>query len=150
MITLLRRAAPLASLLLLGAATTAYSQAHQTRSGPCSVRSSTADSRSIDAAIAAAHQFSTSADVAIINVTVRCRGASGNGTVPAQIAVTRRDLAGTPEDVNMHLDRQNGYVSYYGTFPRIAGALVTLTVTATPQGKSGPMTLTYRHRFAAR
>ncbi len=149
-----RLTAFLTSLLLLSASSDAHAQAHQSRGGACSIRSSTVDSRSIPPAVAAARGFSAAADVAIVNVTVRCKGGrrngNGNGTVPAKIAVTRRDAVGTREAVEMHLDRQNGYVSYYGTYPRVAGAVLTLTVAATPKGASRPIVLSYRHRFAAR
>ncbi len=142
-------AAPLVSLLLI-ATLPAHAQAHQAHRGACTLRSSTVDARSIPPDIAAKHGFSATGGNAVVNVTVRCKASRGNGTVPAEISVTRRDAAGTKEPIEMQLDRENGYVSYYGTYPRLAGATVTLTVSALPRGLSKPITLVYRDRFSAR
>lgn len=142
--------AALTFVVSLASATPALAQAHKTTDGPCTLRSSTVDSRSIAASVAARHGFSRAADLAIVNVTVSCKGRSVNGTVPADIAVTRSGLAGVSELVEMHVERQNGYVSYYGTYPHLPGQLVRVSVTAVPEGTTRHMTLTYRQRFAAR
>ncbi len=138
------------SVVCVTAGTAAWAQAHQSTSGPCTLRSSTVDSGSIAVSIAAKRGFSPAADLAIVNVTVTCKGRRGNGTVAANIDVTRADLAGTKEPVEMHVDRQNGYVSYYGTYRHLPGQVVRLAVAATPEGGSPRITLAYQHRFAVR
>lgn len=140
----------LTSVVFLAAATSAGAQAHQSASGACTLRSSTIDSRSIAASVAARRGFSRAADLAIVDVTVSCKGRPGNGTVPADIDVTRADLVGTKASVEMHIDRQNGYVSYYGTYPHLSGQVVRLEVTAIPGSDAPRMTLAYQHRFAPR
>ncbi len=146
-------AATLAALTFIGCLTTATSalaQPHQTKRGACTLRSSTADSRAIAASVAAKRGFSRAADLAIVDVTVSCKGPPGNGTVAADIEVTRADLTGKKESVEMHLDRENGYVSYYGTYTHLPGQVVRLAVTATPENGASRMTLTYQQRFSAR
>lgn len=143
----------IAALTLIGcltAATPALAQAHNTTKGACTLRSSTVESRSIAAAVAARRHFSRAVDVAIVDVTISCKGRPGNATVPADIEVTRADLAGTKESVEMHPDRQNGYVSYYGTYTHLPGQVVRLAVTATPENGGQPMSLSYQKRFSAR
>jgi hypothetical protein len=142
--------AALTLIACLSAGTSALAQAHQTTSGACTLRSSTVDSRSIPASVATRRGFSRAADLAIVDVTVSCKGRPGNGTVAADIEVTRADLAGTKESVEMHLDRQNGYVSYYGTYSYLPGQVVRLAVTAIPARGARRLTLTYQHRFTAR
>ena len=142
--------AALTAVALLVASLPSPAQMHRSTSGRCSLRSSTVDSRSVAPSVAARRGFPRSADVAIVDVTVSCKGRSGNGTVSAHIDVTKADLAGTKEPVAMHEDRQNGYVSYYGTYRHVRGQIVQLAVSATPRGKSHQMKLTYRHRFVVR
>jgi hypothetical protein len=138
------------SVVCLTAGTAARAQTHQSTSGRCTLRSSTVDSSSIAVSIAAKRGFSPAADLAIVNVTVTCKGRPGNGTVAADINVSRADLVGTKEPVEMHVDRQNGYVSYYGTYRHLPGQVVRLAVAAGPGGGSPRISLAYRHRFAVR
>lgn len=140
----------LAATVLLAASPAVQAQAHLAKSGPCSLRSSTVESRSIAALAADRQGISRAADLAIVNVTVTCRGGHGNGTVPADVDVTRADAVGTVEHVDMHEDRQNGYVSYYGTYPHTPGQTVRIAVSATPLHMQRQMAIEYRHRFAIR
>jgi hypothetical protein len=140
----------LTSVVCFTAGSAARAQAHQSTSGPCTLQSSTVDSGSIAVSIAAKRGFSPAADLAIVDVTVTCKGRPGNGTVAADIEVSRADLVGTREPVEMHVHRMNGYVSYYGTYRHLPGQVVRLAVAAAPGGGSPRITLAYQHRFAAR
>ncbi len=138
------------ALLSLALPAVAQAQAHQTRSGPCTLRSSTVESQSIPEEMARSQGFVPAADLAIVNVTVTCKGRGDNGSVPADVRVTKADLVGTKETVPMHQDRQNGYVSYTGSYHHLAGQVVKLSVSAKPEGTGRQLTLAYRQRFAAR
>lgn len=142
--------AALTFIVSLATGKPALAQAHETTNGPCTLRSSTVESRSISASVAARHGFSPAADLAIVDVTVSCKGQPGNGTMPADVDVTRADLAGTTESVDMRMVRQDGFVSYFGTYSHLPGQVVRLVVTASPQGDTRRMTLTYEQRFAVR
>lgn len=138
------------ALLSLGLPAMAQAQAHQTRSGACTLRSSTVASQSIPERMARSQGFVPAADLAIVNVTVTCKGRSGPRSVPAEIRVIKADLVGTEETVAMHEDRQNGYVSYIGTYRHVAGQVVQLSISAKPEATGQALTLAYRQRFAAR
>ena len=76
----------LTSVVCVSAGSAALAQAHQSTSGPCTLRSSTVDSGSIAASIAAKRGFSPAADLAIVNVTVRrstlaCRAPGDSSTM---------------------------------------------------------------------
>ncbi|MDQ6684348.1 MAG: DUF4426 domain-containing protein [Pseudomonadota bacterium] len=65
-------------------------------------------------------------------------------TVPAELDVQVLDLAGRRVAVAMNEDRENGYVSYWGTYPRRSGDPMTVAISAMPEGSPRRMNLRYR------
>lgn len=124
----------------------AGAQAHQIEQGGYTLRSSTVGSEALPASVAEAHGFERSPSLAILNVTVVERGGPGNGTVAAALVVRIRDLAGREVPIDMKLDRENGYVSYYGTYHRAPRRMLSFVIRATPNGTNRALTLRYRDR----
>jgi len=137
----------IAATLLCLAAWTPFSvgaQPHESRDGGYTLRSSTVASTSLPMSMAQAHGFEQKPSVFVLNVTVIEDVGAGNGTVPATLAVRIRDLAGREVPVDMTLDRENGYVSYYGTYRRRPHQVLSFAIRATPQGTDRTLTLRYR------
>lgn len=124
----------------------AHAQAHQVREGGYTLRSSTVGSETIPASVARAHGFGRSPSLGILNVTVIERGRPGNGTVAAALDVHIRNLAGQEVPVDMMVDRDNGYVSYYGTYQRAPRRILSFAIRAIPKGTGRTLTLRYRDR----
>ncbi len=128
----------------------AHAQAHQSTDGVYTLRSSTVSSQSIAPSVARAHNFPPDPAVAILNVTVIKKGQSGNGTMPAAIDASARDLAGLSQTIEMKKDRENGYVSYYGTYRHLRNETLTFDITAKPEGTDRKLVLHYRDRIGRR
>ncbi len=141
-----------ASLVCVAAlvAAEAHAQAHQSTDGVYTLRSSTVSSQSIAPSVARAHNFTPGPAVAILNVTVIEKGQPANGTTTAAISVTARDLAGRAQTVEMKEDRENGYVSYYGTYRHLRNETLTFDIMARPEGTEKRLVLHYRDRIGRR
>lgn len=128
----------------------AVAQVHQARSAEHTVRASTIASSRIDAATAAQHGIETAPDRAVLNVVVLRRnpapGAAEN-TVAAQVSARTRNLAGTTHEVELKEVRENGRVSYLGSYPFLPAEVLDLRVVATPAGASQALTLEWRERM---
>jgi hypothetical protein len=138
-----------ATAFLFVAACTPFSasaQAHQITGGGYTLRSSTVGSETLPASMAKAHGFEQKPGLWILNVTVTDNGRAGNGTVPAALAVRIRDLVGRALPIDMRMDRENGYVSYYGAYRRVPHQALSFVIRATPQGTDRTLTLRYRDR----
>ena len=103
------------------AASAACAQSHEASGDGYTLRSSTVSSDSVAGSAARAHGIERDPAVGILNVTVLRKGQPGNGTVAAAIGATVRDLVVRSRPIAMTQDRENGYVSYYGTYRRQAG-----------------------------
>lgn len=124
----------------------ASAQAHQVKQGGYTLRSSTVSSETLPASVAKAHGFEQEPGLSILNVTVKKNGAAGNGTLAATLDVQIHDLAGRAVPVDMTVDRENDYVSYYGVYRRSAHHALEVAVTAVPHGTSRTLKLRYRDR----
>lgn len=118
----------------------AWAQAHEQRSGPYTLRASTVRSESISAEAAKAQGIDRSPSRAVINVTVMRDGK----TVPAQVAVHVRNLAGMRRAVPMRPTPENGYISYVGAYSLARGDVLDYNVTARPVGSAKPLSLHFR------
>ncbi len=132
------------------AASAACAQPHEASGGGYTLRSSTVSSASVAGSAARAHGIEQGPAVGILNVTVMRKGQPGNGTVAAAIRATIRDLAGRTRPIAMTQDREDGYVSYYGTYRHRPGEQIEFVVTAIPQGSDRRLTLRYRDRVPRR
>lgn len=138
--------AGLLAVLLLGAAQFAAAQSHEASSGDLTLRSSTVSSERIDPATAARHGIVPSPTTSVLNVVV-LRGIAQQ-TIPARVNATARSLAGVRQDIAMREVRENGRVSYLGTYEVLPREVLDLEVRATPLAPraSGSLVLRYRER----
>lgn len=122
----------------------ARAQSHEAHSRGYMLRSSTVRSEAIPASVARAHGLDPDPAVAILNVTVMRQTRAGETTVPAALDVRVLDLSGRRASVAMKEDRENGYVSYWGSYRRDSRAPITVAISATPEGSPQRVTLRYR------
>lgn len=124
-------------------------QTQEVRSGDLTLRSSTVSSERIDPATAARHGIEPSPTTAVLNV-VLLRG-SAQEPVPAEVSATARSLAGVRQDIGMREVRENGRVSYVGSYDVLPRGVIDLEVKAKPrqEPKSPAMVLRYRERMWA-
>lgn len=132
------------------AASAACAQSHEASGDGYTLRSSTVSSESVAGSAPRAHGIEQDPAVGILNVTVLRKGQPGNGTVAAAIGATVRDLVGRSRPIGMTQDRENGFVSYYGTYRRLAGERLDFLITAFPEGTAVKLRLHCRDRVAPR
>lgn len=132
------------------AASAACAQSHEASGGGYTLRSSTVSSESVAGSAARAHGIEQDSAVGILNVTVLRKGQPGKGTVAGAVGATVRDLAGRSRPIAMKQVRENGYVSYYGTYRHLPGERLDFIITAVPEGTAVKLRLHYRDRVAHR
>ena len=133
----------LALAALLPAA--AQAQSHDTTAHGFTLRSSTVNSQSIDPTVAAAHKITPAPDLYLISISINDNSKSGGAaSVPAKVSVHARDMAGRTQEIKVTQERDNGYLSYMGTYQRLPKQTYAFDVTATPQGTSHPLELHYQ------
>ncbi len=124
----------------------AGAQAHQVNEGGYTLRSSTVGSETLPASVARKHGFERAPGLSMLNVTITKKGRAGNNTIPAALDVQVRDLAGRAMPVDMKMDRENGYVSYYGIYRRPRHQSLVVAIEASPEGSTRTLKLRYRDR----
>lgn len=139
----------LCAACMLAAAQFASAQVHEVRSGDLTLRSSSVSSERIDPATAARHGIEPSPGTSVLNVVVM-RG-SAREPVPARVSATARSLAGIRQEIGLREVRENGRVSYLGTYDVAPREVLDLEVKATPLASPAPATpptlvLRYRER----
>lgn len=134
----------LAAAVLLAAAQPSLAQSHEVRRGDFKLRSSTVSSERIDPATAARHGIEPSAGTAVLNV-VLLRG-SARETVAAEVSATARSLSGVRQEIGLREVRENGRVSYLGSYDVLPREVVDLEVKAKPLQAQEPPTLVLRWR----
>lgn len=134
----------LAAAALLAFAPPSLGQTHEVRRGELTLRSSTVSSDRIDPATAARHGIEPSARTAVLNV-VLLRG-NARETVPAEVSATARSLAGVRQEIGLREVRENGRVSYLGSYDVLPREVIDLEVKAKPLRVEKPPTLVLRWR----
>lgn len=138
----------MAAAVLLAAAQPSLAQSHEVRRGDLTLRSSTVSSDRIDPATAKRHGIEPSARTAVLNV-VLLRG-SARETVPAEVSAIARSLAGVRQEIGMREVRENGRVSYLGTYDVLPREVIDLEVKAKPLQAARPtLVLRWRERMWA-
>lgn len=134
----------LAAAVLLAAAQPSMAQSHEVRRGDFTLRSSTVSSERIDPATAARHGIEPSAGTAVLNVVLL----QGNAreTVPAEVSATARSLSGVRQEIGLREVRENGRVTYLGSYDVLPREVVDLEVKAKPLQADKPQTLVLRWR----
>ncbi len=122
----------------------AGAQPHEVTEGNYTLRSSTVSSETIPASVAKAHGFEQGPSVFILNITVMEKSRAGNATLPAVLTVKIRDLTGRKLPIDMKVNHENGFVSYYGTYHRLPNQALSFDITAAPEGSSRMLTMRYR------
>lgn len=143
-ISSLAPAGVLAAAALLAFAPPSLGQPYEVRRGDLTLRSSTVSSERIDPATAARHGIEPSARTSVLNV-VLLRG-NARETVPAEVSATARSLAGVRQEIGMREVRENGRVSYIGSYDVLPREVIDLEVKAKPLQAEQPPTLVLRWR----
>lgn len=136
------------ALALIGAA--ADAQVHVAERGVYTVRANAIASDWLPAAIANAHGIQRDRERGVLNVVVLERRDAGQRTIPAQVVVTVRNLLGQEEPITMRTIKENGRVSYLGTFAYSPLRHLRFSITATPAGASQALTVEFDDTFVAR
>lgn len=139
----------LAAAVLLATAQSSLAQSHEVRRGDFTLRSSTVSSERIDPATAARHGIEPSPKTAVLNVVI-LRGNKGE-TVPAEVSATARSLAGVRQEIGLREVRENGRVSYLGSYHVLPREVMDLEVKAKPlpAGEAPTLVLRWRDRMWA-
>jgi hypothetical protein len=143
----LLRLLPAALLLLAGAS---QAQSHSTESGSYVLRSTTVASEQIDAASTQRHGVVPAPDRAVVNVVLLRRDGSGvDATVPARVTVSMRTASGFSSDIEMREVRENGAISYLGSYKFLPRQMINFEISAAPtaDAQQRPLTLDYRERM---
>lgn len=134
----------LAAAVLLAVAQPALAQSHEVRRGDLTLRSSIVSSERIDPATAARHGIEPSPGTAVLNV-VLLRG-NARETVPAEVSATARSLSGVRQEIGLREVRENGRVSYLGSYDVLPREVIDLEVKAKPLQAERPPALVLRWR----
>ena len=138
-----------AALLLAGVA---QAQSHATESDRYVLRSTTVASEPIDAAAAQRHGVVPAPDRAVVNVVLLRRASVGAYiTVPARVAVSMRTASGFSSDIEMLEVRENGAISYLGSYQFLPRQMINFDISAAPteDAQQRPLKLDYRERMWA-
>ena len=125
----------------------AFAQAHEVTDGVYTLRSSTVSSRAIPASVAKAHGFVPERGLAILNATVLRKHGKSRESVPANVTATVKSSTGVTREVKLSAARENGSISYFGTYRHVTGDALSLTITARAEDARAPLTLRYRDRL---
>ena len=134
----------LAAAFLLTLALPSLAQTHEVRAGDLTLRSSTVSSERIDPATAARHGIEPAPGTAVLNVVV-LRGSAGE-TVPAEVSATARSLAGVRQEIGLREVRENGRISYLGSYDVLPREVIDLEVKARPLQAENSRALVLRWR----
>lgn len=139
----------IAALALAACAVSSQAQVHEIRQGDHLLRSSTVASNSLDPATAEHHGIEPAANRAVLNVLVLRRSGKVDTPVTATVTAFIHDLAGVRHDISMREVRENGGISYMGTYDFLPREVIDFKVTALPDGaQPGRMLkLSYRERM---
>lgn len=123
---------------------------HVQEFGRYTVQANAVGSEVLAEGAAAQHGIERAADRGVLNVVVLERQGERRVTVPARVTAVKDNLLGQTEPIDMREIRQNGRVSYLGTFGFAPLRNFRFTLTVQPEGRSEPLTLEFEDRFAPR
>ncbi|MEO8654933.1 MAG: DUF4426 domain-containing protein [Ramlibacter sp.] len=135
------------AMLLAGIACGAAAQPREVTRGDLVLRSSTVSSERIDPATASRHGIEPSPNRAVLNVVV-LRGRKRE-TIPADVTAASRSLTGVRRRIDLKEVRENGRVSYVGSYEFLPKEVLDIEITAKPlrPDQSRPLKLSYRERM---
>lgn len=140
----------IAALVLTAWTTTSgQAQAHEIRQGDYLLRSSTVASERIDPASAAQHAIVPAASRAVLNVLVLRHGGEAGTPIAAEVTASMQNLAGVRRDISLREVKENGRVSYVGSYEFLPREVIDFHITALPAGAEpdGMLKLSYRERM---
>lgn len=137
------------ALVLATAAGLAPAQPHESSRADLVLRSSTVASGMIDGATAARHGIEQAPDVGVLNVLLARTGTDGLRPIPAQVQAEAWSLSGVRQEIAMREVREDGRVSYVGTYDFLPREVIDFRITATPLDRPAaqPLALAYRDRM---
>ena len=125
----------------------AWAQAHERRSGPFVLRSSTVASQTFSAATAKAHGIDPAPTRAVLDVVLEKTTGGHKVNVRATVQASATDLAGVRRSIEMRPAVDDGRISYVGTFDFLPREVLDFRIVATPEAGGAPITLAYRDRM---
>jgi hypothetical protein len=139
----------IAALALAACTTSSQAQMHETCHGDHLLRSSTVASDRIDSVTAARHGIEPAPSRAVLNVLVLKRSGAADTPVAAVVTASMQNLAGVRRDISLREVRENGRVTYLGSYEFLPREVIDFQITAVPDGmQPGTMLkLSYRERM---
>lgn len=139
----------IAALVLATTAGLAPAQPQESTRGDLVLRSSTVASGMIDRATAERHGIEQAPDVGVLNVLLARTGKTGLQPIPAQVQAEAWSLSGVRQEIALREVREDGRVSYVGTYDFLPREVIDFRITARPLDRPAaqPLTLAYRDRM---
>lgn len=127
----------------------APAQPHETTQGDLTLRSSTVASGMIDKATADRHGIEQAPDVGVLNVLLARSGTGRLRPIPAEVNAEAWSLSGVRQKIDMREIREDGRVSYVGSYDFLPREVLDFRITARPldAGGGGTLSLAYRDRM---
>ena len=143
--TCLRGAALAWALLIVHAA---QAQPHQQTAHGYTLRASVVSSMDLAESTAGKHGIDRSPVHGVLNVTlIKGDGSAALTTVPANVEARITGLYGAHHSVQLHEERAQGRVSYYGSFRHEPREVLDFEISARPQGGGPRVMLGFRERM---
>ncbi|MBA3625829.1 MAG: DUF4426 domain-containing protein [Methylibium sp.] len=120
---------------------------HVSEFGPYTVRASAIGSEVLPPGTAERHDIDRAADRGVLNLVILERRDGRQATVPATVTASKDNLLGQTEEIAMREVRENGRVSYFGTFGFAPLRNFRFTITAQPAGSSETLRIEFEDRF---
>lgn len=127
----------------------AQAQSHEQSFGPYVVRASAVAGGVLPEATRRAHGIEITANRGVLNVVVVRGESPARPTVPAKVDAHVTNLLGQSEKLEMRAIRENGGVSYLGTFDFTPRQVLRFNIEVTPEGSTKSTTLEFEDRFFA-
>lgn len=124
-------------------------QPHEASRGDLVLRGSTVSSGMIDAATAERHGIPRSPDVGVLNVLLARSQGGTLRPMPAQVEAEAWSLSGVRQRLAMREVRENGRVSYLGTYDFLPREVIDFRITARPEDRPDvpALSLAFRDRM---
>lgn len=120
---------------------------HVSEFGPYTLRASAIGSEVLPPGTAERHDIDRAADRGVLNLVILERRDGRQVTVPATVTASKDNLLGQNEEIAMREVRENGRVSYLGSFGFAPLRNLRFTITARPAGSSDTLRIEFEDRF---
>jgi len=123
---------------------------HVSEFGRYTLRANAISSDVLAASTAKRHGIDQASDRGVLNLVILERQGKRQVTVRAEVTASKHNLLGQSEEIEMRAIKENGRVSYLGTFGFAPLRNFRFTITALPVGASEPLKIEFEDRFVVR